>query len=51
MTEPTGRSALVTGRRQSRIPADVGHAVAFLASDPGNDVTGSALTVDGGFNA
>jgi len=33
------------------IPADIGHAVAFLASPAANYVTGSALTVDGGFNA
>jgi 3-oxoacyl-[acyl-carrier protein] reductase len=33
------------------IPADIGNAVAFLASPAANYVTGSALTVDGGFNA
>jgi 3-oxoacyl-[acyl-carrier protein] reductase len=33
------------------IPADIGHAVAFLASPAANYVTGSALTIDGGFNA
>jgi NAD(P)-dependent dehydrogenase (short-subunit alcohol dehydrogenase family) len=33
------------------IPADIGHAVAFLASPAANYITGSALTVDGGFNA
>ncbi|WP_410014621.1 SDR family oxidoreductase [Sodalis sp. C49] len=33
------------------IPADIGHAVAFLASSAANYVTGSVLTVDGGFNA
>jgi 3-oxoacyl-[acyl-carrier protein] reductase len=33
------------------IPADIGHAVVFLASSAANYVTGSALTVDGGFNA
>lgn len=33
------------------VPADIGHAVAFLASPAANYVTGSALTVDGGFNA
>lgn len=31
--------------------AEIGHAVAFLASPAANYVTGSALTVDGGFNA
>lgn len=33
------------------MPADIGHAVAFLASPAANYITGSALTVDGGFNA
>lgn len=33
------------------VPADIGHAVAFLASPAANYITGSALTVDGGFNA
>lgn len=33
------------------VPADIGHAVAFLASPAANYVTGSVLTVDGGFNA
>ena len=33
------------------IPSDIGHAVAFLASSGANYITGSALTVDGGFNA
>jgi len=33
------------------VPADIGHAVVFLASPAANYVTGSALTVDGGFNA
>jgi 3-oxoacyl-[acyl-carrier protein] reductase len=32
-------------------PADIGGAVAFLASAAGDFITGSALTVDGGFNA
>jgi NAD(P)-dependent dehydrogenase (short-subunit alcohol dehydrogenase family) len=31
--------------------ADIGAAVAFLASPAANYITGSALTVDGGFNA
>ncbi len=31
--------------------ADIGAAVAFLASPAANFITGSALTVDGGFNA
>jgi NAD(P)-dependent dehydrogenase (short-subunit alcohol dehydrogenase family) len=30
-------------------PADVGAAVAFLASDAAGFVTGTTLTVDGGF--
>lgn len=34
-----------------RMPADIGHAVAFFASPAAGYVTGSALTVDGGFNA
>jgi NAD(P)-dependent dehydrogenase (short-subunit alcohol dehydrogenase family) len=33
------------------VPADIGHAVAFLASPAASYITGSALTVDGGFNA
>ena len=32
-------------------PAEIGHAVAFLASPGASYVTGSMLTVDGGFNA
>jgi 3-oxoacyl-[acyl-carrier protein] reductase len=32
-------------------PADIGNAVAFLASPVANYVTGSVLTVDAGFNA
>jgi len=32
-------------------PADIGHAVAFLASPAASYMTGSVMTVDGGFNA
>lgn len=32
-------------------PADIGHAVAFLASPAASYMTGSVVTVDGGFNA
>lgn len=32
-------------------PADIGNAVAFLASPSANYMTGSVLTIDGGFNA
>lgn len=32
-------------------PADIGHAVAFLASPAASYMTGSVLTVDAGFNA
>lgn len=32
-------------------PADIGNAVAFLASPAANNMTGSVMTVDGGFNA
>jgi NAD(P)-dependent dehydrogenase (short-subunit alcohol dehydrogenase family) len=35
------------GRRGD--PADIGEAVAFLASDAARFITGSVLTVDGGF--
>lgn len=45
----TGRYVRVTpaGRRGS--PEEVGHAVAFLASDEAAFITGTTLTVDGGF--
>lgn len=47
----TGRYLRVTpaGRRGS--PEEIGHAVAYLASDEANFVTGTTLRVDGGFLA
>lgn len=47
----TGRYLRVTpaGRRGS--PEDIGHAVAYLASDEASFVTGATLKVDGGFLA
>ena len=47
----TGKFLRVTpaGRRGS--PEEIGHAVAYLASDAASFVTGTTLRVDGGFLA
>jgi len=34
--------------QREQTPEDVGHAVAFLASDEARNITGQALNVDGG---
>jgi NAD(P)-dependent dehydrogenase (short-subunit alcohol dehydrogenase family) len=34
--------------RREQTPEDIGHAVAFLASDAARNITGQALNVDGG---
>jgi 3-oxoacyl-[acyl-carrier protein] reductase len=45
-----GRVALVTGSSRGRMgtPADIAHAVSFLASDDAGFVTGQRIVVDGG---
>ena len=49
--ELAGLNVPFTALGRYGVPADIGHAVAYLASPAANYVTGSALTVDGGFNA
>ena len=40
------RNSVPLGTEQT--PEDVGHMVVFLASDKGKNITGQALTIDGG---
>jgi len=43
------RSGEVEHGSRTRTPADIGKAAAFLCSDDADYITGSALTVDGGY--
>ncbi|MBK9166150.1 MAG: SDR family oxidoreductase [Bryobacterales bacterium] len=45
----TGKYLRTTPLGRRGTPEDIGHAVAFLASDEASFVTGTTLTVDGGF--
>jgi NAD(P)-dependent dehydrogenase (short-subunit alcohol dehydrogenase family) len=47
----SGKYERVTPLGRRGTPEEIGHAVAFLASDESSFVTGTTLLVDGGFLA